>query len=126
VTVDGRELAFDQPPIMVNNRVLVPMRKIFEVLGATVEWNESESKVTATHRLTDINPEGDAILANRVFVMKIGDDFAYLNGYARYSDTQIILENGRTMLPVRFVSELLNHQVERSLLFAVYQQLTNL
>ena len=38
VYVDGEQLSFDQPPIIQDDRTLVPMRKIFEALDAQVIW----------------------------------------------------------------------------------------
>lgn len=38
VTFNGRFLDFDQPPVIINGRVLVPLRAIFEAMGATVKW----------------------------------------------------------------------------------------
>ncbi len=47
VTVDGKKLDFDVPPIMENDRTLVPLRMIFEALGAKVQWNEEDQIVSA-------------------------------------------------------------------------------
>ncbi len=41
VMVDGAELAFDVDPVIENDRTLVPMRLIFEALGAKVDWDAS-------------------------------------------------------------------------------------
>ena len=40
VLLDGKQLRFDQNPIIENDRTLVPVRKIFEELGADVQWRE--------------------------------------------------------------------------------------
>ena len=45
ITVNGNNLSFDQPPIIIDGRTLVPFRAIFEALGATVEWVSAEQKV---------------------------------------------------------------------------------
>ena len=47
VVLDGEILVFDQEPIIQKDRVLVPMRVIFEALGATVDWNAQTKTVTA-------------------------------------------------------------------------------
>jgi hypothetical protein len=39
VVVNGDNISFDTPPIIENGRTLVPLRKIFESLGAQVTWN---------------------------------------------------------------------------------------
>ena len=41
VLVDGNQLEFDVAPVIEDGRTLVPMRAIFEALGADVDWNES-------------------------------------------------------------------------------------
>jgi len=47
VTVDGFKLDFDVSPILENGRVLVPLRAIFEKLGAGVNWDDNSKKITA-------------------------------------------------------------------------------
>lgn len=99
VTVDGATLNFDQPPIMQNDRVLVPMRLIFETLGATVEWDEYNQYVKATK--DDIS-----------ITMQIGNNTMVKNGQYITLDTAPILLNGRTLVPVRAVAESLEATVE--------------
>lgn len=99
VTVDGATLDFDQPPIMQNDRVLVPMRLIFETLGATVEWDEYNQYVNATK--DDIS-----------ITMQIGNNTMVKNGQYITLDTAPILLNGRTLVPVRAVAESLEATVE--------------
>ena len=48
VFFDNVEIAFDQPPVIINGRTLVPMRAIFEAIGADVEWDEEEQTITVT------------------------------------------------------------------------------
>ncbi|MBQ4347028.1 MAG: copper amine oxidase N-terminal domain-containing protein, partial [Firmicutes bacterium] len=45
VFVDNNEIIFDQPPIIENDRTLVPLRAIFEALGAEVEWNSETRSI---------------------------------------------------------------------------------
>ena len=47
VLVNGNVLIFDQQPIIENGRTMVPLRVIFEALGAVVKWEESTQTVTA-------------------------------------------------------------------------------
>ncbi|MBC7194703.1 MAG: hypothetical protein H5U37_03515 [Caldisericia bacterium] len=94
----------DVPPIIIENRTLLPIRWIAEPLGAEVLWDGNEKKVTITLGQTKIE-------------LWIGNYMAKVNG----KDTQIdpnnpkvvpIILNGRTMLPVRFVAENLGCLVE--------------
>ena len=49
VLLDGAPLTFDVAPLFVNNRALVPMRAIFEALGATVEWHQGTQEIAASN-----------------------------------------------------------------------------
>lgn len=101
VVFNGEKLVFDQDPINVNDRVLVPMRGIFEAYGADVEWDEVNRIVTAT---TD----------DTVIELTIDADRAYINNKRVALDVPAIIveETGRTMVPVRFVSEALDADVD--------------
>ena len=83
---------------MKNDRTLVPLRKIFEELGATVEWNEQLQKVTAVKDDVKI-------------MLTIGDDKLYINNGYVLLDVPAQLINGRTLVPVRAVSESFNCNV---------------
>ena len=99
VTVDNTPLTFDVEPIIENDRVLVPMRKIFETLGANVEWNGNTQTVTATKDEIKIN-------------LQIGNTEMQVNGKAVTLDAAPKLLNDRTLVPVRAVSESLNANVD--------------
>lgn len=96
VTLNGNEVYFPdvKPFIDERDRVLVPIRFVSEVLGALVDWeNESQTAV--------IKQDKDEI---RYTVYK---PMAYLNGEMIAMDTYGILKDCRTMVPIRFISELL-------------------
>lgn len=99
VYIEGEKQSYEQPPVNSNGNVLVPLRAIFESLGATVEWNSSTQTVTATR-------EG------RTVVLTIGSKTAYINGAAVTLSAEPQLVNGYTMVPVRFVSEAFGGEVE--------------
>ena len=98
VTVNGEYLTFDQEPVLQNARLLVPLRAIFEALGADVSWDNNTKKVTAT--------KGD-----RVVTLTIGETIGYVNNTAVTLEAPAILKNGNTMVPLRFVSEALAAEV---------------
>nr|WP_162612661.1 stalk domain-containing protein [Flavonifractor sp. An135] len=97
VYVDGRQLSFDQPPVAMNNRTLVPLRAIFEALGAQVEWYPEKQGISAQ--------KGDTLivmqLGGKTFAKQVG------NGEAQYIelDQPPVAINNRTLVPVRAVSE---------------------
>ena len=95
VEVDERLLAFDVSPFVEKGRVLVPARTLFEALGASVEWDGKSKTVTA---------EKD----DTVIKLTVGNKIASVT---QRGVTQVILEtpveivNGRTMVPLRLISE---------------------
>lgn len=92
VTLNGNKIAFDQPPIIKDDRTLVPVRAIFEELGAEVGWNGDTQTVTAV--------KGDTVIG-----LTIGDYAIYKNGYRKSIDVPAILVNNRVLVPVRAISE---------------------
>ena len=57
VYVDDALLSLDVAPVLQQNRTLVPLRGIFEALGAQVEWNGQEKSVSATKGTSDMAPD---------------------------------------------------------------------
>jgi len=97
---NGRPVTFDQPPIMRNNRVMVPFRGLFELLGAEIEWNPHTQQIFGS---TDTNS----------ITLTIGTHIAIVNGVEHFMDAQpfIVPETGRTLVPIRFVGETLGARV---------------
>jgi hypothetical protein len=97
-TLDGRPLIFDQPAIMQDGRVMVPLRGIFESLGADVLFDNATRTIKAT--------KGD-----RVVQLALGSREAMINGQMSYLDVPANTLGGRTLVPLRFVSEALGADV---------------
>ncbi len=106
VTVNGQYLTFDQPPVAVNGRTLVPMRAIFEALGATVEWIP-ENQTIYGYRASD---ERAILLELDVPVMarQVGGGDIYLIDL----DVAPTAMNNRTLVPVRAIAEAFNCTVD--------------
>ncbi len=99
VFVDGDQVLFDQPPITQGGRVLVPLRGIFEKMGALVEWNPSTRTVRAARGTTLVE-------------LQIGSRIARVDGQAVTLDVPPMVVRGRTLVPLRFISESLGAMVE--------------
>ncbi|MFX4261222.1 copper amine oxidase N-terminal domain-containing protein [Pelotomaculum propionicicum] len=99
ILINNVEQNFPQAPVMINGRVMVPLRSIFEALGAEVKWDAQTQTVKATKGSTTIE-------------LKIGDSTAYKNGQSVILDPPAQIVNGSTMVPVRFVSEALGCKVD--------------
>jgi len=94
----------DSPPIIKNSRTLLPIRPIVEALGGSVSWDGNEKKVTVT-------------LGSTTIELWIGKNTARVNGTDTPIDStnsKVVPEiiNGRTMLPLRFVTENLGCQLQ--------------
>lgn len=98
--VNGREVPLDVPVIIDKscNRTLVPLRFISESFGANVNWNRKERKITIT-------------LNNETIELYIGKRTAYINGKPILTDCKPKILFGRTIVPVRFISEVFGAKV---------------
>lgn len=99
-TVDGDPVNFrDVEPRMMNGRVMVPLRGVFEKMGASVVWFPETQTVIARNADTEIR-------------LPIGSDYAWVNGQRQQLDAPARLYMGRTMVPLRFTSEALDANVQ--------------
>lgn len=101
VLIGKKPLVFDSAPVIVNNRVLVPMRTIFDQMGAKIEWDDSKKQVTA-------------VKGNKTVKLRIGDTVANINDSEIMLDSPAIIVNGRTMIPIRFICSSLDVEVNWS------------
>ena len=99
VKLDGKTLSFDVPPQIINDRTMVPLRAIFEALGATVDWNQETKTVTST--------KGDTTIK-----LTIDSNTMYVNGNTVTLDTPACVVNDRTLVPARAISEAYNTTVD--------------
>ena len=90
--VNGSPLNLDVPPVIIQDRTLVPTRGLFESLGARVEWKPSTRQVVVTATGTEV-------------VLTVDRREATVNGQQVTMDVPAKIINDRTMIPVRFVSE---------------------
>lgn len=105
VTVNGNELVFDVPPQMINNRTMVPMRAIFEALGAEVEWDGELRHIIAETQNKHIDM---FVGVDTMNVTKNGDTFAEMIKL----DVPPQIIDSRTLVPIRAVSEALDCEVD--------------
>ncbi len=94
INVFGKTIKNDVAPIIVGDRTMLPIRVVAEALGADVDWDAELQKVTIT--------KGDTVIE-----LFIGETTAYVNGKAVQLNVAPFIDNDRTYLPVRFVSEYL-------------------
>ena len=99
VTVDGTPVKFGlAKPISSQGRILVPLRGVFEQMGAFVQWNPASRTIDAQRDTTQVK-------------LIIGNNYATVNGTEVKLDTPPQIVNGGTMVPLRFLSESLGANV---------------
>lgn len=99
VLKDKKELFFPIHPVVLEGTTLLPMRKIFESLGATINWNSETNSVVANKDNTTIS-------------ITLGSKIAQINGVDIKLDVIPINKNGTTMVPLRFISETFGEKVK--------------
>ena len=100
VLYQGEKIIFpDQKPVIKNDRTLVPLRAIFEAMGATVDWDNDTRTVYST--------KGEVSLS-----LAIGSNLLYKNGTPIEIDVPAEIINDRTMVPVRAIAEAFGSQVD--------------
>lgn len=99
VLYNGAPLSFDVPPLLKNSRTLVPLRVIFEALGAEVDWDDSTKTVYAK--------SGDTEIA-----LPVGKGEFYKNGTPVSLDVPAIIDESRTLIPLRAAADAFGCEVD--------------
>jgi len=100
VTVNGAPVQFKtMPPQMVNGHVLVPLRGVFEQMGAYVHWTAATQTVEAQRGNTTVE-------------LQIGNNTAHVNQRPVMMDVAPEIMSDTTLVPLRFISEALGADVD--------------
>ncbi len=92
VYVDNQQVHYSKSPVLKNGTVLVPLRKTFEVLGASVDWDNTTQTITSTKNSDTIS-------------LQIDNSTAYRNGSKITLSAPPTYKNATTYVPLRVVSE---------------------
>lgn len=102
VSVDGREVQFPDGHPYVDQKsslTMVPLAFVSDKLGATTKWNGSLKQITIS-------------LNRDIIILVIGHNYALVNGKRVDFEGSAVLKDGRTMVPLRFISEALHSNVD--------------
>lgn len=99
LVVNGKAVSVPLEPIIFNDRALVPVREVFEAMGAVVTYIPNTREITVDM--------GDTYVS-----MQIDNPYAFINGNKKEIPDGLVPmliaklgESAKTMVPVRFVSE---------------------
>ena len=99
VLVNGKPVLFDQEPIIVEGKILVPLRAIAESLGATVEWDESKIKIK-TYKVETV------LMIDSIRVYQTDRKIFFM-------ELPPVIINNHLFVPLRFISEILGASLKR-------------
>jgi trimeric autotransporter adhesin len=97
--VNGKKAALDVAPIALDGVTYLPFRFVADAMGGQVVWDNTRKQVTALR--------GDKLLE-----MWLGKETLIINGERKTAGTMPIVRGGRTLVPLRLVSEQLGLQVD--------------
>ena len=98
VYLEGNKISFDVPPQTLNDRTMVPIRAIFEAMGATVTWEESTQTAICIKENTTVKMTVDSMVE-------------YINDVPYTMDVSPVIIGGRTLAPARYVAEAFGYNV---------------
>ncbi|CAN7762141.1 stalk domain-containing protein [Paenibacillus sp. LjRoot56] len=98
VRLNGDILSFQQYPEIINGTTMVPLRKIFESLGATIHWESTTQSISASR-------------GNVTVKLSVNSDTAYINDEKVLLDQVPVIKNELTLVPLRFITESFGGQV---------------
>ena len=100
VFLNGTALEFpDAKPVIKDGRTIVPMRAIFEALGAGVYWEETDRMIMSQRN-------------GKFIIMQIDSDLMFVNDQAVTLEVAPTIMESRTMVPLRAISESFGLKVE--------------
>ncbi len=99
VTVNGSKIDFDVPPKAIDGTTMLPVRLALEPLGAEFVWDGENNTVTITAK-------------GKTIVLTIGSATALVDGIEKLMAQPAMATDGRTLIPIRFVSEELGYNVD--------------
>ena len=118
VTINGEYIEFDQPPVIIDGRTLVPIRAVCEKLGADVYWYERDKMIMIVRNEIKLGLTIDKSYISKMIASDFAgflelleqNDDSYISSLGLDVSPQII--GSRTVLPIRAVCEELGAEVD--------------
>ncbi|AJS60383.1 stalk domain-containing protein [Paenibacillus sp. IHBB 10380] len=99
MTVNGQKKAIDVAPLMANNTTYVPVRFVLDAFGGTASWDAANQRITV-------------LRGSKMIDLTVGKKEFILNGKMISSQVAPFVKEGRTLIPLRLVSEQLGLNVK--------------
>lgn len=92
VILNGKPVSFTVSPRMVNNRLLVPLRSVFEAIGSTIKWDQATQTASISRH-------------NLAIMLPVNSTTATVNGKVWKLDVPAQVAQQQILVPLRFVAE---------------------
>ncbi len=102
ILLNGEKFESDTEPFIEQNRTMVPVRAIFEAMGAQVRWDEENKTVLMVRQKDDVFTS---------VVLQIGLDKAFVNSESVALDAPAKIVGNRTYVPLRFIIEAFDENI---------------
>lgn len=99
VYLNNSQMTFGTQPQIINNITMVPLRAIFESMDYNIYWDDDTKTVTG-------------ISNENIIQLTINNSTAYKNGKSIFLETPPQINNGTTLVPLRFIAESANATVD--------------
>ncbi|HEX9061818.1 MAG TPA: stalk domain-containing protein [Clostridia bacterium] len=99
VVVNGLQVKFDAKPRIINNRIIVPMRGVFDKIPFEIKWDEGNKTVSAYK-------------GGRSIMVRLNDSIALVDGKEVTLEVSAVNIDNRVFVPLRFISESIGASVE--------------
>jgi len=99
VIVDGKKVTTDVKPEFRQATVFVPLRGVLEEFKAVITFDKKTGTITAKRKKTTV-------------VLVVDSTKAKINGVATFMPIPAYIKDGRTLVPLRFISQALGCQVK--------------
>lgn len=112
VLLNGGQRSYNPAPQIINDRVLVPMRAIFEDLGAEVSWDPGSRTAMAFKDGRYVSVQIGSQVGTTADAIRVNGEYQLSNIQSISLEAAPTIIKNSTMLPLRFVSESLGARVE--------------
>lgn len=112
IYVDLNEVVSDTPSQIINNRTMVPVRAITEMLGYDVYWHNDTRQVDVCEKGNTVPVIAMQIDSTKAYYTKYDEELGESVGVEAILDSPATIINSRTFVPLRFISEAVRYVVE--------------
>lgn len=112
IYVDLNEVKSDTPSQIINDRTMVPVRAITEMLGYDVYWYDDTRQVHVCEKGSTVPVIAMQIDSTKAYYTKYEEELGDSVGVEVILDSPATIINDRTFVPLRFISEAVGYVVE--------------